>query len=167
MDKGVEIGSVEAGELIFLNLRNYPGSGEDKAPPTPPTKVTKRIGTNLGVQGIEITWLPGSDNNWVSYYEVLKDDSVLDTVAKGNFFFYYEGTARTELQSRYEVRTVDGDGHRSSSVPAQEVGGEPETYKALGGFSPTQGPAREYEEAVKSSSFRRLRWEAAGTKGGG
>jgi hypothetical protein len=166
MDKGIEIGSVKAGELIFLNLPNYPGSDLDKTPPTPPTKVTKRIGTNLGVQGIEITWLPGIDNNWVSYYEVLKDDSVLDTVAKGNFFFYYEGTARNELQSRYEVRTVDGDGHRSSSVPAQEVGGEPETYRALGGFSPTQGASQwEYEEAVESNRFRRLRWDSGGYEG--
>jgi hypothetical protein len=166
MDNGIEIGSIEAGELIFLNLPNYPGSGQDKTPPTPPIKVTKRIGTNLGVQGIEITWLPGSDDNWVSYYEVLRDGSLLDRVAKGTFFFYDEGNARDELQSRYEVRTVDGDGHRSSSVAAQEVRGEPETYRALGGFSPTQGANQwRYEEAMESGSFRHLKWDSGGYEG--
>ena len=156
MQAGIELGQVEPGELIFLNLPNYPGSGSDQTPPTPPLRVTKRLGTNLGVQGVEVKWEPGSDNNWVSYYEVLKNGAVVAKVAKGSFFFDYKDNPRQSLEARYEVRTVDGDGNRSPSVVAELIAGDPETYTALGGFSPTQGAGQwKYEEAVEGAGFTR------------
>ena len=77
------------GELIFLNLSNYPGSGTDKTPPSPPRRVTKRLGTNLGMQVVEVAWNPGRDNNWVSYYEVRREGGLVGRAAKGTFFFDY------------------------------------------------------------------------------
>ena len=73
-----------AGELIFLNLPDYPGSGTDHVPPTPPGNVTKRLATNLGVQGIELKWSPSHDDNWISYYEVRKDGKLIGQCSKGN-----------------------------------------------------------------------------------
>jgi hypothetical protein len=164
MQAGVELERVEPGELIFLNLPNYPGSGADKTPPTPPRHVTKRRGTNLGVQGVEVAWEPGTDNNWVSYYEVLRSEVVVAKAAIGSFFFdHMEGK---DLEARYEVRTVDGDGNRSPSVAAELVAGDPETYTALGGFRPTQGAHQwKYEEAVDEGVFRDMRWDSGGFEG--
>jgi hypothetical protein len=166
MQTGVEFVRVEPGELIFLNLPNYPGSGTDKVPPSPPQRVTKHLGTNLGVQGVEVAWTPGSDNNWVSYYEVLKDGTVLAKVAIGSFFFDYKGNPREHLEARHEVRTVDGDGNRSPAIVAQLIPGDPETYTALGGFSPTQGAHQwKYEEAVEGTEFVEMRWDNGGYEG--
>jgi hypothetical protein len=166
MQVGIEFTQLEPGELIFLNLPNYPGSGSDRTPPTPPLHATKRLGTNLGVQGVEVKWEPGSDNNWVSFYEVLKNGAVVAKVAKGTFFFDYKDNPRQSLEARYEVRTVDGDGNRSSSVLAELIAGDPETYTALGGFSPTQGAGQwKYEEAVEGAGFAEMRWDSGGYEG--
>ena len=166
MQSGVELVRVEAGELIFLNLPNCPGCGSDQTSPTPPHRVTKRLGTNLGVQGVEVNWQPGSDNHWVSYYEVLKDGSVVAKVAKGSFFFDYKDDPRQSLEARYEARTVDGDGNRSPSVIAELIPGDPEMYTALGGFGPTQGKHQwRYEEAVEGSGFTEMRWDNGGYEG--
>ena len=166
MEAGIELGQVEPGELIFLNLPNYPGSGSDQTPPTPPLRVTKRLGTNLGVQGVEVKWEPGRDNHWVSRYEVLKNGAVVAKAAIGTFFFDYKDNPRQSLEARYEVRTVDGDGNRSPSVVAELVSGDPETYTALGGFSPTQGANQwKYEEAFDGTSFRAMRWDCGGYEG--
>jgi hypothetical protein len=154
------------GELIFLNLPNYPGSGTDKTPPTPPPRVTKRLGTNLGKQGIEVAWEGGTDNNWLSYYEIWKDGALVAKAAKGSFFFDYQGNPRQNLKARYEVRTVDGDSNRSSPVVADLISGDPETYTALGGFSPTQGANQwKYEEAFEDGAFREMRWDHGGYEG--
>jgi len=128
--------------------------------------VTKRIGNNLGVQGIEVAWSPGNDNNWISYYEVLRDGQLIGKSAIGTFFFDYKGSGRDKLGSRYEVRTVDGDGNRSPLVAARQITGDPESYRALGGFSGTQGANQwKYEESVGASGFRELNWDRAGYEG--
>ncbi len=166
MESGLEFARVEPGELIFLNLPNYPGSGTDRTPPTAPGKVRKRLGTNLGTQGVEISWEPGRDDNWVSHYEVLKDGAVIGKTAIGSFFFDYKNNAREHVDHLYEVRTVDGDGNRSASVPAEPTAGDPETYTALGGYSPTQGAEQwRYEESVRSAAFRDMRWDNGGYEG--
>lgn len=164
-EHGIEFKGVEPGELIFLNLPNRPGAGSDKVPPNPPPRVTKRLGFNLGVQGVEVAWTPGHDNNWISYYEVLRDGAVATKVAKGNFFFDYDDSARENLNARYEVRTVDGDGNRSSLALAESIAGDPETYTALGGFSPTQGKNNwKYEQSI-GGDLSDLEWDCGGYEG--
>jgi hypothetical protein len=166
MQAGIELGRVEPGELVFLNLSNCPGSGTDKTPPNPPQHVTKRLGTNLGIQGVEVSWKAGTDNNWVSYGEIFKDGAVITKAAIGSFFFDYHGNPLENLRARYEVRTVDGDGNRSPSVAADLIAGDPETYTALGGFSPTQGGGQwRYEEAVEGARFTEMRWDKDGYEG--
>lgn len=166
MARGIEIGAVSAGELIYLNLPAHPGSGTDTRPPEPPPGATKKVGTNLGVQGIEISWTPAKDNNWISYYEVLRNGSVLGKAAIGTFFFDYQGDSRRNIDVRYEIVTVDGDGNRSPATVAQRVSGDPETYRALGGFGndPDSGRWR-YEESVGGAAFREMRWDAGGYEG--
>ena len=71
----------------------------------------------MGYPGVELTWKPGKDDNWVSYYEVFRDGAALDKVAKGTF--YFDHSAGADLAARYEVRTVDGAGNVSARVAAK------------------------------------------------
>ncbi len=149
MSEGITLDKVAAGELIFLNLPNHPGSGTDHVPPSAPSNVTKQLGANLGVQGIEVSWAPGTDDNWISYYEVLKNGKLIGKSAKGTFFFDHSDSARNDIDQTFEIRTVDGDGNRSALVTAQKVGNEPQIYEALGDFSSTQAENHWiYEEAL-------------------
>jgi hypothetical protein len=166
MQEGISLDTIAAGELIFLNLPEYPGSGTDHVPPSSPANVTKRLGTNLGVEGIELSWSPGHDDNWISYYEVHKNGKPIGRTAKGTFFFDHSDSAREDMNTNYEVATVDGDGNHSPSVAAQTIAGEPQTYEALGDFSPTQSVDHwTYEEAVEDGSYRNLVWDKGGYEG--
>lgn len=166
MSQGISLKSIQPGELIFLNLPEYPGSGEDKVPPEAPKQVTKRAGANLDVAGIEIAWSPGKDDNWLSYYEVLKNGIVIGKSAKGTFYFDHNGHTRFDINAQYEVRSVDGDGNRSSLVEAHEIAGDPETYEAFGGFSATQGANQwVYEETFDGDRYHDLTWDSGGYEG--
>ena len=166
MQNGMRFNAVLPGELVFLNLPLRPESGGDKTPPTVPKNVTKRIASNLGMQGIEIAWLPGTDNNWISYYAIVKNGVLLGKAAKGTFYFDHKGAARQDLNSPYKVCTVDGDGNRSECVAASEVAGEPETYRPLGEFGPAQSASQwRYEESADEGSFREMSWDPGGYEG--
>jgi hypothetical protein len=166
MSEGISLDKIAAGELIFLNLHGYPGSGMDHVPPTPPGNVTKRLATNLGVQGIELKWSPSQDDNWISYYEIRKDAKLVGRVAKGTFFFDHSDSARNDIELSFEVLAVDGDGNRSPAVAAQKIPGELPTYEALGEFSPTQfGHQWAYEEALEDDTYKNLVWDKGGYEG--
>jgi hypothetical protein len=166
MADGISLDKIAAGELIFLNLPHYPGSGTDHVPPSPPADVTKRLGTNLGVEGIELTWSPSQDDNWISYYEIHKRGKLVGKAAKGTYFFDHSDSARNDIDASFEVTAVDGDGNRSPRVAAQKAAGEPQTYEALGDFSPTQLRNQwTYEEVLEDGSYRELVWDKGGYEG--
>jgi len=166
MSDGISLNKVAAGELIFLNLPRYPGSGTDHVPPSSPANVTKRLGTNLGVQGVEVSWSASHDDNWISYYEIHKNGNLISKTAKGTFFFDHSGSARDEIDAHFEVEAVDGDGNRSAAVSAQKTNDELPAYEALGDFSATQ-PTRHwaYEETPDDSTYSDLVWDKAGYEG--
>lgn len=164
MAEGISLPEVQPGELIFLNLPNYPGSGADKVSPEPPSGVSKRVGTNLGTQGVEIAWSPGRDNNWISFYEVLRSGEVIGKSAKGEFYFDYKDGH--DLAAEYQVRTVDGDGNRSPLVAAQAMPGEGEMHQPLGEFSPTQGTyGWRYEQSLDGEKYEEISWRNEGYEG--
>ncbi len=166
MSDGITLDKIAGGELIFLNLSAYPGSGTDHVPPSSPDHVTKRLGTNLGTQGIELSWSPSHDDNWISYYEIHKNGRLIAKTAKGTFFFDHSDSARNDIDARYEVAAVDGDGHHSPAAPAQQITGEPQTYEALGDFSPAQSSEHwSYEEAISEGTYKDLVWDKSGYEG--
>jgi hypothetical protein len=166
MANGIALDKIAPGELIFLNLPHYPGSGTDNHPPTMPSDVTKRLASNLGVQGIELTWTPSRDDNWISYYEIRKNGLPFAKAAKGTFFFDHSGSAQKDIDANFEVAAVDGDGNRSPSATALKIIGEPPTYEALGDFSPSQsGHPWLYEEAMEGGPYRELTWNRGGYEG--
>ena len=166
MSAGITLDKIPAGELIFLNLPHYPGSGTDHTPPSAPSQASKRLGTDLGTQGIEISWSPSHDDNWISYYEVRKDGKLIGKAGIGTFFFDHSSSARGDLDKKYEITAVDGDGNHSPTVTAQGKAGEPETFEALGDFAPTQSANHWiYEEALEDGSYRNLTWDKGGYEG--
>ncbi|MCX5758692.1 MAG: hypothetical protein NTU83_09350, partial [Candidatus Hydrogenedentes bacterium] len=87
MANGIAIDDQKPGELIYLNLPNRPGGGQDKVPPQSPGRVLVRRETNIGHGGIGVYWAPGTDNNWISYYDVRRDGTVLGKAAVGDYYF--------------------------------------------------------------------------------
>ena len=80
--------------------------------------MTKRVGTYLGVQGVEVSWRAAAGNPWVSYYEILKDESVIAKAATGTFLFDIVDRPMLSANARYCVVTVDGEGQRSAPAVA-------------------------------------------------
>jgi hypothetical protein len=133
MQSGVRLTKPAPGELIFIGLPNHPGSGLDETPPREPRNVRKRVGTHLGRSGVEVIWEAPSDDNWLSYHQVYRDDEPLAKVAKGTFYFDWESGA-SGLDRRYEVRAVDGNGNSSGRVAATRVEGARIVFTARAGF---------------------------------
>ena len=98
--------------------------------------------------------------------EILKNGAVIAKCAKGNFFFDHSLGARHDLAAKFEVRTVDGDGSRSSLVAAQEIPGEPEMHQPLGEFWPAQGQdGWRYEQSFDRQTYQELSWNKEGYEG--
>ncbi len=116
IERGIRLEKMLPGELIYLNLPLHPGSKRDKQPPTAPRDARKRAAENMGYPGVELTWKPGTDNNWISYYEVLRHGEAIDRVAKGTY--YFDHSAGADPAAKYEVCTVDGAGSVSASAVA-------------------------------------------------
>jgi hypothetical protein len=123
MQNGITLTAPAPGELVWLNLPGHPGSGTDHTPPAAPGKVTASAGTNFTEPGVEVRWTPARDNNWVTGYQVLRNGVLLDTVAKGTYYFDHTPAAATS--ATYSVKTVDGDGN--VSTPATAGGGAPDS----------------------------------------
>jgi hypothetical protein len=77
----------------------------------------------MGYPGVELTWKPGSDDNWISYYEVFRNGTGIDKVAKGTY--YFDHSAGADPAAKYEVRTVDGAANVSSKVAADGPAARP------------------------------------------
>jgi hypothetical protein len=122
MEKGIRLERMIPGELIYLNLLYHPGNRLDNVPPTAPGEAHKAEATNMGYPGIEVSWKAGHDDQWVSYYEVLRDGAVLDKVAKGTY--YFDHSAGADLAAKYEVRTVDEAGLSSGLTLVEGPTGE-------------------------------------------
>ena len=137
MANGIAIENQAPGELIYLGLANRPGSGRDKIAPKPPGRVFTRRETNIGHTGVGVYWSPGTDNHWISYYEIRRNGDVLGKVSRGAY--YFDHSSGWDPRAAYSVRTVDGDGNVSGWTQARPLANEPLTASALGGFFSKQG----------------------------
>ena len=73
MTKGISFPALADGELIYLGLPMHPGSSADKVPPAAPGVALKTVGTHMNTIGVEVSWSPGHDDNWISYYNVYRN----------------------------------------------------------------------------------------------
>ncbi|MGE5610728.1 MAG: hypothetical protein ACM359_15870 [Bacillota bacterium] len=140
MNRGIELKSMLPGELIYLNLPLHPGSKLDKTPPAPPTPLVLTAATNMGNPGVELTWKPGADDNWVSCYEVFRNGVMIDKVAKGTY--YFDHSAGADIHAQYAIRTIDGAGNTSPDAVFSPAPGRPATVidDAPGGGMAFTGP---------------------------
>ena len=123
MANGITIAKMEPGELIYLNLPLHPGSQLDRTPPAPPTDITKRRARNMGYPGVELSWKPGADDNWVSGYEVFRNGALIEVVAHGTY--YFDHSAGADIAAEYTLRTMDGAGNDSALATAKGPAAEP------------------------------------------
>jgi hypothetical protein len=157
MTNGIAIKDQKPGELIYLNLPNHPGSGQDKVPPQSPGHVLTRHETNIGHNGIGIYWSPGTDDRWVSAYEVRRDGKILEKVAIGNY--YFDRSADWNTPHEYAVRTIDGDGNVSGWTVAKPTDDEPLAFAALGGhFGQSGREGWSAETTANGQSFEPMTW---------
>ena len=149
MKNGIKIDRQAPGELIYLGLPDRPGSGSDRQAPVSPGSALARRETNLGHTGVAIYWSPGSDNNWVSFYEVRRGSTVLGKASTGTFFF--DRAPERDPAAEYSVRTVDGDGNVSPWTVAKPLSGERLEANALGGHFREAGREGWSAEATTNS----------------
>lgn len=114
MERGIAVLKMPPGESIYLNLPLHPGNTVDKQPPTPPSDLHVAAAENMGYPGVELTWKPGADETWVSYYEIFRGGTAINKVAKGTYYFDHSPGA--DARVAYEVRTVDGAGNVSETA---------------------------------------------------
>ena len=152
MDGGIVLRDPEPGELIYLGLPHRPGAGSDTVAPTAPGRVLSRRETNIGHPGVGIYWSPGSDDNWLGFYEVRRGERVLGKVSVGTYYFdHAEGW---DAGVHYAVRAVDGDGNASEWTESQRLPDEPLSAWALGGhFSGTGRDGWSAEASTDGLSF--------------
>ena len=157
MKNGIVIKNQKPGELIYFNMPNRPGSGRDKTAPQPPTNVLAKRETNIGYAGVGIYWSPGSDNNWISYYEVKRGDEVLAKISTGTY--YFDRSAGWNPAAQYAVRTVDGDGNTSPWTPCKRLADEQLTACALGGlFSESGREGWVAETTSDGKNYQPMKW---------
>ena len=159
MTNGIPLTPFKQGEVIFFNLENRPMSGSDTTAPSAPGNVSQAEASNLGYNGIEVTWTEGADDNWISYYEIFKNGAAYDKVSKGTYYFDKEGVSGDE----YQVRTVDGDGNVSALAPtavgpANVAAGKPATADSVYDVFAA-------EKAVDGVVSDESRWVSANTNG--
>jgi hypothetical protein len=123
MQQGIRLDKMLPGELIYLNLPFHPGNKLDKTPPAAPSDATLQTAENMGYPGVELSWKPGSDDHWVSYYDIFRNGRWLDRVAKGTY--YFDHSAGADLAAKYEVATVDGAGNASPKITAVGPAAQP------------------------------------------
>jgi hypothetical protein len=155
--KGIVVEKLARSGVIFLGLPNRPGSGRDKTPPRSPGAVATRWESNIGHSGVGVYWSPGADDNWISYYEVRRGETVLGKAAIGTYFF--DHSAEAAPQQKYAVRTVDGDGNASDWREAAPLADEPRVAAALGGHFPESGrDGWKAETSTDGRAFQPMTW---------
>ncbi|MCL5099424.1 MAG: malectin, partial [Candidatus Omnitrophica bacterium] len=145
------------GELIYLNLPNRPRGGRDTIAPQPPARVLSRRETNIGHSGVGIYWSPGSDNNWISYYEIRRGEKLLGKASTGTY--YFDHSDGWDPAAVYSVRTVDGDGNLSAWQSAEPIANEPLTAEVLGAHFPEAGrEGWRAETTTDCQNFEPMHW---------
>jgi hypothetical protein len=125
--------------------------------PQAPSNIYKQQENNIGYNGVAVYWSPGSDDNWISYYEVQRAGVLLGKISTGTFYFDY--SAGWDPQAQYEVRTVDGDGNVSPWKATESLHDEPLTISVLGGHFDQAGyNGWTADIATAENSYKSLTW---------
>lgn len=159
MANGVVMAGQGTEGIAYLGLPDVPGSGRDQAAPSPPGRALSRSETNLGHSGIGIYWSPGTDNNWISYYEVRRGETSIGKASVGTY--YFDHSSGWDTGAAYAVRTVDGNGNTSEWTAAEPSSSGTDEFWALGGHFPEAGRDGWSAEATTDNhTFAAMTWVA-------
>ncbi|HEX4092124.1 MAG TPA: hypothetical protein VHZ33_25695, partial [Trebonia sp.] len=121
INAGITLNGAQQGEIIFINLPGRPGAGSDATAPTAPAAVTATASTDDNYPDVTVSWSAASDNNWVSYYNVYRNNAYLGRVAQGTV--YIDHTPGASPTATYGVQAVDGDGNTSATTVSSPAHG--------------------------------------------
>lgn len=119
---GISFSSIPQGQVIYLNLPDRPGAGSDTTTPSAPTTVSAALSTDDNYPDVVVSWSGATDNNWISYYNVYRDNVYLGRVAEGHV--YIDHTPGASPDATYGVQAVDGDGNTSAITDSTPAHGE-------------------------------------------
>jgi hypothetical protein len=131
---------VDQGEVVYLGLREHPGGGSDATAPTAPSGVAATAATNVSYPGVDVRWSAGTDDNWVSHYDVYREGVKIGSTAKGTY--YHDHTPGASPYAHYAVKTIDGDGNASPSASSSPPHGEAATAVDDAAMTASSGVAR-------------------------
>ncbi|OUS78413.1 hypothetical protein B1748_02115 [Paenibacillus sp. MY03] len=171
---GVALTNLQAGEMIFFNMTDYPGSGVDTIDPSAPSYATVQKAEYMGHYGAELNWSPASDDRFLSYYEIERNGTVIDKVSIGTFYFL----ENADSGDVYRIRSVDGDGNASTFVTAALLSGGPtppappiiaSRYEFAADFSSSQGAnqwayQQQYNPFPGYNYLTNLFWDASNNR---
>ena len=112
MRDGVRLSGVRAGEVLFINLPDRPGTGSIKVKPGMPSALRCAPAEWLGRKGLGVHWNAPADDRLISYYELAKDGVPFTKISTGTYYF----DVAAGPDARYAVRSVDFDGQCSEWV---------------------------------------------------
>jgi len=171
---GVAIANLQRVETVLFNMTDYPGAGTDNTAPEAPSNVLKKTATNMDRFGVELSWTAGTDNRWISYYEIERNGAVIDKVSRGVYDFIADG----DINDIYKVRTVDGDGNVSGYATASLQSGGPSSpgpitvpniFRASTDFGASQGGnnwayLQQYAPYTSYMYLTNMNWDAANSR---
>lgn len=157
MTNGITFPSgIDQGEVVYLGLPEHPGAGTDTTAPTAPSNVTATASTDVNYPGVGVNWSAGSDDNWVSHYDVYREGVKIGSTAKGAY--YLDHTPGASPYARYSVKTIDGDGNASPSASSTPPHGEAATavddaaMTASAGFARLTGQVGNFDQTLSTSA---------------
>ncbi len=112
MAEGVWMRNVRAGEVLFINLPDRPGTGSIAEAPDAPCGFAVETCKWLGHSGVGVSWMPPENHRMISYYEIARDGVPLTKVAHGSYFF----DDGADGSGCYSIRSVDFDGQTSEWI---------------------------------------------------
>ena len=112
MAEGVLMRGVRAGEVLFVNLPDRPGTGSVQEKPEAPSEVKTTVCEWLGHSGVGVSWTAPENNRMISYYELTRDGAPLTKVSQGTYFF----DDGADGSGDYSVRSVNFAGQTSDWI---------------------------------------------------
>lgn len=117
MREGIFMENVAAGEVLYINLPDRPGTGSIHELPAPPSALTCEPAEWLRRKGMALSWKAPEQDSLISYYEIAKNGVPYTKVSIGNYYF----DANAEPSAKYAVRSVDFDGQASNWIHSDET----------------------------------------------
>ena len=148
---------VAAGRDRLHQPARPPAPAPTRTAPTAPA-TSPRPPHRRQLPGHVVSWTAASDNNWVSYYDVYRDNAYLGRIAQGMFFLdHTPGASPTRrTASRRSTATATRRHHRVRPGARARPRRRRRHYRRLSGYTgswtPRHRPGRIFDQTLSSSS---------------